>query len=95
MEWFDTELTGWEDPRLFTPDYFKNKHKGLYEDIYESMACIANIKYYKYKMLLQLLQYTDPDTDPNVETNIEPNPNPNVETNVETNLYNFKELNFH
>ena len=91
MEWFDTELTGWEDPRIFTPDYFKNKHKGLYEDIYESMAEQANIKYYKYKMLLQLLQETKPDTDPNVETNIDPN----VYVETETNIPIFKELSFH
>jgi hypothetical protein len=95
MEWFDTELTGWEDPRLFTPDYFKNKHKGLYEDIYESMACIANIKYYKYKMLLQLLQYTDPDTDPDTDPNVETNVETNVYVETETNIPIFKELSFH
>jgi hypothetical protein len=51
MEFFDDEVI---DFRLFTPEYFQNKYKGLPDETYEFMAQRANVKYYKYDMLQEL-----------------------------------------
>lgn len=51
MEFFDDEVI---DFRLFTPEYFQNKYKGLPYETYEFMAQRANAKYYKYDMLQEL-----------------------------------------
>ena len=47
------------DYRLFTPEYFQKKYKGLPEETYEFMACRANARYYKYEMLQQLPKHED------------------------------------
>jgi len=51
MEFFDDEVI---DYRLFTPEYFQKKYKGLPDETYEFMAQRANAKYYKYDMLQEL-----------------------------------------
>lgn len=47
------------DYRLFTPEYFQKKYKGLPEETYEFMAQRANARYYKCEMLQQLPKHED------------------------------------
>ena len=51
MEFFDDEVI---DYRLFTPEYFQKKYKGLPDEAYELLADRANLTYFKYDMLQEL-----------------------------------------